>query len=140
MFDGPELLAMIDAATYLAVNDYEGRMLVEKTGRPIEALARMVDALIVTKGASGSTIYARGAQHDIPSVQAEQVVDPTGCGDAYRAGLLYGIAAGFDWPVVGRLASVMGAIKVAARGGQNHRPSRAEVDALYRASFGTSVL
>jgi len=140
MFDGPELLAMIDAATYLAVNDYEGRMLVEKTGRPIEALARLVDALIVTKGASGSTIYARGAQHDIPSVRAEQVVDPTGCGDAYRAGLLYGIAAGFDWPVVGRLASVMGAIKVAARGGQNHRPSRAEIDALYRASFGTSVL
>jgi adenosine kinase len=140
MFDGPELLAMIDAASYLAVNDYEGRMLVEKTGRPIEALARMVDALIVTKGASGSTIYARGAQHDIPSVRAQQVMDPTGCGDAYRAGLLYGIAAGFDWPVVGRLASVMGAIKVAARGGQNHRPSRAEIDALYRASFGASVL
>jgi adenosine kinase len=140
MFDGPELLAMIDAATYLAVNDYEGRMLVEKTGRPIEALARMVDALIVTKGASGSTIYARGARHDIPSVKAAQVVDPTGCGDAYRAGLLYGIAAGFEWPVVGRLASVMGAIKVAARGGQNHRPSRAEIDALYRASFGASVL
>jgi adenosine kinase len=140
MFDGPELLAMIDAATYLAVNDYEGRMLVEKTGRPIEALARMVDALIVTKGASGSTIYAGGAQHDIPSVQAEQVVDPTGCGDAYRAGLLYGIATGLDWPVVGRLASVMGAIKVAARGGQNHRPARAEIDALYRASFGASVL
>jgi adenosine kinase len=140
MFDGPELLEMIDAARYLAVNDYEGRMLVEKTGQPIEALARMVDALIVTKGASGSTIYSRGAQHDIPSVKAEQVVDPTGCGDAYRAGLLYGIASGFDWPVVGRLASVMGAIKVAARGGQNHRPSRAEIDALYRRSFGASVL
>jgi adenosine kinase len=140
MFDGPELLEMIDAASYLAVNDYEGRMLVEKTGRPIEALAPMVDALIVTKGASGSTIYARGAQHDIPSVQAERVVDPTGCGDAYRAGLLYGIATGLDWPVVGRLASVMGAIKVAARGGQNHRPARAEIDALYRRSFGASVL
>ena len=140
MFDGPELLAMIDAASYLAVNDYEGRLLVEKTGRPIEELARMVDALIVTKGASGSTIHAGAQRHEIPSVEAEGVVDPTGCGDAYRAGLLYGIAAGLDWPVVGRLASLMGAIKVASRGGQNHRPTRAEIGERYRRTFGVSVL
>jgi adenosine kinase len=139
MFDGPELLAMIDAASYLAVNDYEGRMLVEKTGRPVEELARMVDALIVTKGASGSTIYARGQRHDIPSVEPEEVVDPTGCGDAYRAGLLFGIAAGLDWPVIGRLASLMGAIKVASRGGQNHRSTRAEIGARYRRNFGASI-
>jgi adenosine kinase len=139
MFDGPELLAMIDAASYLAVNDYEGRMLVEKTGRPIEELAGMVDALVMTKGASGSTIYAKGKRHDIPSVKPTEVVDPTGCGDAYRAGLLHGIASGFDWPVVGRLASVMGAIKVAARGGQNHRPTRAQIGELYRRSFGVSI-
>jgi adenosine kinase len=139
MFDGPELLAMIDAASYLAVNDYEGRMLVEKTGRPIEELARMVDALIVTKGASGSTIHAEGQSHEIPSVKPADVVDPTGCGDAYRAGLLYGIASGFDWPLVGRLASLMGAIKVASRGGQNHRSSRAEIGELYRRSFGASI-
>lgn len=140
MFDGPELLAMIDAASYLAVNDYEGRMLVEKTGRPVEELARMVDALIVTKGASGSTIYAEGQRHDIPSVEAEDVVDPTGCGDAYRAGLLYGIAAGLDWAATGRLASLMGALKVASRGGQNHRTTRAEIDGLYRRNFGASIL
>jgi adenosine kinase len=140
MFDGPELLAMIDAATYLAVNDYEGRMLVEKTGRPIEELARMVDALIVTKGASGSTIYTEGQRHDIPSVKADEVVDPTGCGDAYRAGLLYGIAARLDWPVVGRLASLMGAIKVASRGGQNHRSTRAEIGERYRRNFGAAIL
>jgi adenosine kinase len=140
MFSGPELLAMIDAATYVAVNDYEGQMLVEKTGRPIEELARMVDALVVTRGAAGSTIHARGERHDIPSVKPTDVVDPTGCGDAYRAGLLYGIGRGFDWPTVGRLASLMGAIKVAARGGQNHRPTRDEIAALYRASFGTSIL
>jgi adenosine kinase len=140
MFDGPELLAMIDAAGYLAVNDYEGQMLVEKTARPIEELARMVDALIVTKGASGSTIYAQGQRHDIASVAPDEVVDPTGCGDAYRAGLLYGIAAGLDWPVIGRLASLMGAIKIASRGGQNHRSTRAEIDARYRRSFGTSIL
>jgi adenosine kinase len=140
MFSGPELLAMIDAARYLAVNDYEGQMLVEKTGRPIEALARMVDALIVTKGAAGSTIHAQGQRHEIPSVRPTEVLDPTGCGDAYRAGLLYGIASGFDWPTVGRLASLMGAIKVASRGGQNHRLTRAEIGALYRRSFGASIL
>jgi adenosine kinase len=139
MFDGPALLSMIDAAAYLAVNDYEGRMLEEKTGHALEELARRVDALIVTRGANGSTIHAAGERHDIPGVQAVEVVDPTGCGDAYRAGLLYGIAAGFDWPTAGRLASVMGAIKVASRGGQNHRPTRAEIDALYRKSFGASV-
>ena len=100
----------------------------------------MVDALIVTKGASGSTIYAKGQRHDIPSVKADEVVDPTGCGDAYRAGLLYGIAAGLDWPVVGRLASLMGAIKVASRGGQNHRSTRAEIGERYRRNFGASIL
>jgi adenosine kinase len=140
MFDGPELLRMVDAASYLAVNDYEGRMLEEKTGLALEALAQRVDALVVTKGANGSTILAGGERHEIPGVAAAEVVDPTGCGDAYRAGLLYGIAAGFDWPTSGRLASVMGAIKVASRGGQNHRPTRAEIDAIYRRSFGRSVL
>jgi adenosine kinase len=140
MFGGEELLGMIDAAAYLAVNDYEGRMLVEKTGRPLEALARMVDALVVTKGAGGSVIFADGGRHDIPGVAPTGVVDPTGCGDAYRAGLLYGIASGFDWPTTGRLASVMGAIKVASRGGQNHRPTREDIDTLYRRSFGAGIL
>jgi adenosine kinase len=140
MFSGQELLAMIDAATYIAVNDYEGRMLVEKTGRPLEELARMVDALIVTKGAAGSTILTDGQRHEIPSVKPTQVVDPTGCGDAYRAGLLYGIAAHYDWRTTGQLASVMGAMKVASRGGQNHRPSRAEIAALYKEHFGEAIL
>ena len=125
--------------SYVAVNDYEGRLLAEKTGRTLEELARMVDALIVTLGASGSTIYAGGQPHEIPSVKPTEVVDPTGCGDAYRAGLLYGIAAGYDWPSTGRLASLMGAIKIAHRGGQNHRPSRAEIAALYRKSFGAEI-
>ena|SRR5215468_556184 len=139
MFSGPELLAMIDAATYVAVNDYEGRLLAEKTGRPLGELARMVDALIETKGAAGSTIHAGGQRHEIPSVAATEIVDPTGCGDAYRAGVLYGIAAGFDWPKAGRLASLMGALKIAARGGQNHRASREEIAALYRRHFGAPL-
>jgi adenosine kinase len=138
-FSGAELLAIIDAAAYLAVNDYEGQVLADKTGRPLEELSRMVEALIVTKGAAGSTIYARRERHEIPSVKPTEVVDPTGCGDAYRAGLLYGIATGLDWPTTGRLASLMGSIKIAARGGQNHRGSRAEIGALYRRYFGAAV-
>ncbi|MGH8682358.1 MAG: carbohydrate kinase family protein [Burkholderiales bacterium] len=138
-FSGADLLPIIDAASYVAVNDYEGQVLADKTGRSLEALARMVDALIVTKGVWGSTIYAAGEQHEIPSVKPTAVVDPTGCGDAYRAGLLYGIAAGLDWPTTGRLASLMGAIKIAARGGQNHQASRAEIGALYRRHFGAAI-
>ena len=138
-FSEADLLPIIDAASYVAVNDYEGQVLVDKTGRSLEELARMVDALIVTKGAEGSTIYAKGRHHDIPSVKATELVDPTGCGDAYRAGLLYGIAAGFDWPTTGRLASLMGSIKIAARGGQNHQASRAEIGALYRRHFGAAI-
>jgi adenosine kinase len=139
MFNGAELLAMIDAAAYLAVNDYEGRMLEEKTGRQLAELARMVEALVVTKGAGGSTIFADGQRLEIPSVTATAVVDPTGCGDAYRAGLLYGIAAGFEWRTTGQLASLMGAIKVASRGGQNHRLQRAEIGARYERHFGVKL-
>ncbi len=139
-FSGADLLPIIDAAKYVAVNDYEGQVLADKTGRSLEALARMVDALIVTKGVWGSTIYAAGEQHEIPSVKPTAVVDPTGCGDAYRAGLLYGIAAGLDWPTTGRLASLMGSIKIAARGGQNHHASRAEIGALYQRHFGAAIL
>ena len=138
-FSGADLLPIIDAARYVAVNDYEGQVLADKTGRSLEALARMVDALIVTKGVWGSTIYAAGEQHEIPSVKPTAVVDPTGCGDAYRAGLLYGIAAGLDWPTTGRLASLMGSIKIAARGGQNHQASRAEIGALYQRHFGAAI-
>jgi len=138
-FSGADLLPIIDAAKYVAVNDYEGQVLADKTGRSLEALARMVDALIVTKGVWGSTIYAAGEQHEIPSVKPTAVVDPTGCGDAYRAGLLYGIAAGLDWPTTGRLASLMGSIKIAARGGQNHQASRAEIGALYQRHFGAAI-
>ncbi len=138
-FAGADLLPIVDAASYVAVNDYEGQILVDKTARSVEELARMVDALIVTKGAAGSTIYAKGQRHEIPSVKPTEVVDPTGCGDAYRAGLLYGIAAGLDWPTTGRLASLMGSIKIAARGGQNHRASRDEIGALYRRHFGAAV-
>jgi adenosine kinase len=138
MFNGEELLDMIGRASYVAVNDYEGKMLEEKTGRKLDALAMRVKALIVTRGAEGSIIHADGKRYEIPCVKAEQVVDPTGCGDAYRGGLLYGISQGYDWEKTGRLASLMGALKIAHRGGQNHRLTRDEIATRYRAAFGTS--
>ena len=131
MFNGEELMHFIDMADYLAVNDYESQVIQDKTGLTLEQLAGKVKALIVTLGSEGSHIYADGQRHEIPCVKADKVVDPTGCGDAYRAGLLYGIARGWDWKTCGRLAATMGAIKIAHRGGQNHKPSREEIEHIY---------
>lgn len=131
MFNGEELLHFIEMADYLAVNDYESQVIQDKTGLNLEQLASKVKALIVTLGGEGSHIYADGQRHEIPCVRADKVVDPTGCGDAYRAGLLYGIVRGWDWKTCGRLASTMGAIKIASRGGQNHQPTRDEIENIY---------
>jgi adenosine kinase len=139
MFNGEELLGFIEKATYLAVNDYEAQLLQERTGQTIEQLAKLVRAVVVTRGAQGSEIHADGQCHEIPCVKPEEVVDPTGCGDAYRAGLLYGIARGMDWALTGRLASLMGALKIARRGGQNHRLSRDEIFGQFKAYFGTNL-
>jgi adenosine kinase len=139
LFDGPELMSMISTARYVAVNDYEGRMLTERTGVPLAQIASQLDALIVTLGAEGSVIHADGATYTIPAAKATAVLDPTGCGDAYRAGILYGIAHGWDWERTGGLASVLGAIKIASRGAQKHAVSREIVASLYRATFGTDL-
>ena len=136
MFDGDTLLDLLRLADYCAVNDYEGKLLAERTGRPLEELARLVRALVVTRGAAGSEIYADGRRHEIPIVDPAEVVDPTGCGDAYRAGLLYGIGKGLDWETTGRLASLMGSIKIAHRGGQNHSVARDEIAGRFREAFG----
>ena len=139
MFSGEELLGFVDQATYVAVNDYEGRLLEERTGRKLEELALELEALILTRGAEGSVIYANGDRFEIPCVRATELVDPTGCGDAYRAGLLYGIAAGFDWAKTGRLASLMGSIKIASRGGQNHSVTREQIGRMFRENFGSDL-
>ena len=139
MFDGTDLLEFVRLADYCTVNDYEAKLLAERTGKSLEELACEVKALIVTLGGNGSRIYANGAQIDIPAVQAEQVLDPTGCGDAYRAGLLYGIQHGWNWQKTGRLAALMGSIKIAHRGGQNHKPVRAEIAARFQAAFGEAL-
>ncbi|MNC87658.1 Adenosine kinase [compost metagenome] len=139
MFRGEELLEFVRMADYVTVNDYECRMLQERTGRTVEQLAKQVKALVVTFGARGSVIHTGGRQVGIPCVKAEKVVDPTGCGDAFRAGLLYGIVAGMDWPLTGRLASLLGAIKIASRGGQNHQFTRDEIAVRFKDSFGAAV-
>lgn len=140
MFNGEELLHFIEMATYLAVNDYESQIIQDKTGLNLEQLAAKVDALIVTLGGNGSHIYADGQRFEIPCVRADKIVDPTGCGDAYRAGLLYGIANGWNWPTCGRLASTMGAIKIASRGGQNHKPTREEIENVYTRALVQQVV
>ena len=136
MFSGDDLLDFIALADYACFNDYEARLACERTGRSLEQLAGELKALIVTRGGEGSEIYVDGQRLVIPCVEADQLIDPTGCGDAYRAGLLYGIAHGYDWEKTGRLAAVMGAIKIAHRGGQNHQPSRDEIAARYQRAFG----
>ncbi len=136
MFNGEELLQFVELADYVALNDYEAQLLQERTGKKIEQLAKLVKALIVTRGGQGSDIYADGQRHEIPCVKVENVVDPTGCGDAYRAGLLYGIARGMDWQITGRLASLMGAVKIASRGGQNHTLAREELHSRFKEHFG----
>ena len=139
MFSGAELAEFIRLADYVAVNDYEGKLLQEKTGRSLQDISHDVKALVFTRGAEGSTILAGGQRHEVACVEANKVVDPTGCGDAYRAGLLYGIVHGWDWPNTGRLGSVMGAIKIAHRGGQNHRPARSEIAQRLRDTYGDTL-
>jgi len=139
MFSGTELVDFVKMADYVTVNDYEGRMLEERTGKNLADLAKEVRALVVTLGAQGSRIHVDGRRIEIPSARPEGVVDPTGCGDAFRAGLLYGIANGLDWELTGRLASLLGAIKIARRGGQNHRFTREEIAQRFKESFGTRI-
>jgi len=136
LFSGDELAEIIGLASYLTVNDYEARLLAERTGWSIGDLAERVDALCVTLGGEGSIIHAGGATYSVAAVKPTAIVDPTGCGDAYRAGLLHGISQGWDWQTTGNLASVMGAIKIASRGGQNHALDAELVATRYRDAFG----
>ncbi|MPQ59394.1 carbohydrate kinase family protein [Duganella sp. FT27W] len=136
MFNGEELTTFIDQATYVTTNDYEIELLTERTGLSVADIASRVEALIITRGEQGSEIYTRGERIDIPAVPATEVLDPTGCGDAYRAGLLFGITNGWKWETTGRLASLLGAIKIASKGAQNHRLTAAEIADKFEAAFG----
>ena len=139
MFNGDDLLTFIDQATWVTVNDYEAELLEQRTGLSAHEIAERVEAYIVTLGSKGSHIYTSEHRHEIPCAKATSLSDPTGCGDAYRAGLLYGLMNDMDWETTGRIASLIGAIKMAQHGPQNHSFSRNEFAALYESNFGSKL-
>lgn len=139
ILEGVELRHMIELATYVAVNDYEAKLLSNKTGWSIEDIASRVEALVVTRGEFGAQIHHKEGVEEIPVVKARQVVDPTGCGDAFRGGLLYGIENRLGWEKTGRLASLMGALKIEHQGPQTYAPTRAEIEERFKQAFGTSL-
>jgi len=136
MFDGNQLKKFIEQATWATLNDYEAKLLQEKTGESIEELAGQVKALIVTRGAKGSRIYTDNKMITIPAVETKFINDPTGCGDASRARLLYGIMNELDWETTGQIAALAGAIKIAHHGTQNHSFTVAEFKDQFRTHFG----
>ncbi len=136
LFDGAQLREFIEQASAVAVNDYEAALLSEKTGWTEAQIAAKVRAMIVTRGAEGSTVHQGGTSTRIPVAPIGTAVDPTGCGDAYRGGLLYGLAQGWDWVRAARLGSVMGAIKIEQQGAQNHRIDRDEVARRHEQAYG----
>jgi adenosine kinase len=135
MFDGTDLMNFAEQASYIALNDYEAQLFQDRTGLTAEQIAEKVDALIITRGAAGSHIFTDGKRLDIPCAKAEQVVDPTGCGDAYRAGLIHGILHGKSWEETGRIASLLGAIKIEQHGTQNHSFTTESFNDRYHANF-----
>ncbi|MES9880998.1 MAG: carbohydrate kinase family protein [Sedimenticola sp.] len=139
MFDGDSLTRFVDQATWLAFNDYEAKLMEERTGLSPEQMAERVEAVIITRGGEGSSIYTRDKVYEIPTAPTASLEDPTGCGDAYRAGLLYGLMNDLEWETTGRIAALMGAIKIEQAGTQNHSFTRGEFDARFEAAFGYSL-
>ena len=136
MFSGTELLEFIERASWVAVNDYEWGLMQQKTGLTQQDIVERVKALIITRGPEGSVIHTKERTFVIPCVKPRSIVDPTGCGDAYRAGLIHGLLHGLDWETTGRLASLMGSIKIESRGPQNHTFTRPEMLRRYGENFG----
>jgi len=136
LFNGEELRSFIDAARWVAVNEYEAEVLAKRTGWSVEQMRERVDALIVTHGAEGSSIYTASERIDVPSATPSALADPTGCGDAYRAGLLYGLMQGLDWETTGRIASLLGAIKIERPGTQNHHFTPEGFRTRFKREFG----
>ena len=139
MFSGDELVNFLEQATWAAFNDYEAQLMQERTGKTPQAMAQMLDGLIVTMGGKGAVIYCKDQRWEIPTAETASVTDPTGCGDAFRAGLLYGLMNGMDWETTGRIASLMGAIKIEKPGTQNHGFTMDEFESRFKASFGRTI-
>ncbi len=139
MFDGDDLRSFLDKASWLTLNDYEAQLFQERTGLSPHEMAEQVKALFITRGAKGSQIYTSGREIDIPAATPKAVCDPTGCGDAYRAGLLYGLMNDMNLETTGRIASLMGALKIEIHGTQNHSFTREQFEANYQEVFGVSL-
>jgi adenosine kinase len=120
MFNGDELRHFVSMASWVAVNDYEGKMLSDRTGMSLSEIAGQVQGLVVTLAEHGCDVYAQGRQNRVAGVQASAVVDPTGCGDAFRAALLHGLSQGWSLERCAELGNRLGATKIASRGGQNY--------------------
>ncbi|MCU7879377.1 MAG: carbohydrate kinase family protein [Candidatus Thiodiazotropha sp. (ex Lucinoma aequizonata)] len=135
MFEGDSLLTFAEQANWLTFNDYEAMLMQERTGKSLKQLAQMVEGVIVTRGGEGSEIITREKTYTIPTAPTKTVVDPTGCGDAYRAGLLYGLMNDIDWETIGRIAALMGAIKIEQAGTQNHFVSAEELSCRFEKAF-----
>ncbi len=136
MFDDQELLRFIELSSWIVVNDYEAKLIEEKTRLTPQLISENVDAMVVTKGAEGSLVYIDGQPIKIPPAKPTKVVDPTGCGDAYRAGVIFGLLEGYDWETIGAIASLMGAIKVESAGTQNHSFTMEEFRQRFWDNFG----
>ena len=139
LFDSADLKHFIAQASWVAANDYEASQICERTGMTLQQIAAQVQALIVTRGGEGSVIYSGGRELTVPAARPESIADPTGCGDAYRAGLIFGLQQGYDWLTIGRIASLAGAIKIEKHGTQNHRYTRAEFASRFRDNFGVNL-
>lgn len=139
LFDGADLDRMLGLAQVLTVNDYEAGVVEQRTGRTMAQIASQLQAVVVTRGAAGATLLTGGTETQVPPVRPTDIVDPTGCGDAHRAGLLYGLTQGWNWVDCCRLANLMGAIKIASRGPQNHAPTRGDIDARLREAYGIGL-
>ena len=136
LFSGEEFRRFIDEAKYIIVNDYEFQLLKEKSGLSGDTIANQVEAMIVTLGAKGAILRTREGEEQIEPVTPDDVQDPTGCGDAFRSGLIYGLLNDLDLVTACRIGSVMGAIKVAIQGPQNHTPTRDEIDQRFSDTYG----
>jgi len=139
MFDGDDLMRFAEQADWLAFNDYEWQLMQDRTGKSADELAQMVQAVIVTRGGKGSNIYTKEKSYDIPPAPISAVEDPTGCGDAYRAGLLYGLMNDMDWDTTGRIAGLMGAIKIEQAGTQNHKFKMEEFKQRFKSAYGCGI-
>ena len=140
MFDGDNLMRFAEQASWLAFNDYEAKLMEERTGKTPQQLTDMVEAVIVTRGGEGSHIYTKNGRVEIPAAPVAAMEDPTGCGDAYRAGLLYGLMNDMDWETTGRIAGLMGAYKIEKAGTQNHHFTLNEFQARYKEAYGYELM